>query len=71
MPTMHLAGYHVPPSDVLEVARLVDDHELAHRLETAYGTGARILALETVERSRFSAPSTTRRPRPSRSSALS
>ena len=50
MPTMHLAGYHVPPSDVLEVARLVDDHELAHRLETAYGTGARILALETVER---------------------
>jgi hypothetical protein len=47
---MYLAGYPVPPNDVLELARLVDDPALADRLETAYGNGARILALEITER---------------------
>ena len=50
MPKMHIAGYPVPPSDVLELARLVDDPELAGRLEAAYGRGARILALDIDER---------------------
>jgi len=47
---MYLAGLPVPPSDVLELARLMDDPDLADRLETAYGRGARILALEVDER---------------------
>ena len=47
---------HVPlrPSDPrhrrIELARLIDDQALAERLETAYGNGARILALEIQER---------------------
>jgi hypothetical protein len=49
-PAMYLAGLPVPPSDVLELARLMDDPDLADRLETAYGRGARILALEVDER---------------------
>ena len=44
------AGLPIPGPDVLELARLVDDQALAERLETAYGNGARILALEIQER---------------------
>ena len=51
MPAMYLAGLPIPGSDVLELARLVDDTRLAERLETAYGNGARILALD-VSRAR-------------------
>lgn len=47
---MHLAGLPVPPADVLELARLVDDPRLAEKPETAYGKGARILALDVPER---------------------
>ena len=50
MPAMYLAGLPIPGTDVLELARLVDDTRLADRLETAYGNGARILALEIAER---------------------
>lgn len=37
-------------SDLLELARLVDNPELADRLQRAYGRGARILALEIADR---------------------
>ena len=50
MPAMYLAGLPIPGPDVLELARLLDDQALAERLETAYGNGARILALEIDER---------------------
>jgi len=47
---MYLAGLPIPGPDVLELARLIDDQVLAEKLETAYGRGARILALEIQER---------------------
>ena len=50
MPAMYLAGLPIPGTDVLELARLIDDQALAERLETVYGNGARILALEIQER---------------------
>ena len=50
MPAMYLAGLPTPGTDVLELARLIDDRALAERLETAYGNGASILALEIQER---------------------
>ncbi len=50
MPAMYLAGLPIPGPDVLEIACLVNDRALAEKLETAYGRGARILALETDER---------------------
>ena len=50
MPAMYLAGLPIPGPDVLELARLVNDSRLAERLETAYGDGARILALGIQER---------------------
>jgi hypothetical protein len=50
MPAMYLAGLPIPASDVLQLARLVDEPEPANRLESAYGRGARILALEIEER---------------------
>ena len=50
VPAMYLAGLPIPGRDVLELARLVNDARLAERLETAYGNGARILALEIQER---------------------
>lgn len=50
MPAMYLAGLPIPGSDVLELARLVDDPALVGRLETAFGRGARIFALEIDER---------------------
>ena len=50
MPAMYLAGLPIPGPDVLELARLIDDQVLAEKLETAYGRGARILALEIQER---------------------
>jgi len=45
-----LAGFPIPGPDVLELARPIDDTRLAERLETAYGKGARILALDVPER---------------------
>ena len=50
MPAMYLARLPIAGTDVLELARLIDDQALAERLETAYGNGARILALEIQER---------------------
>ena len=50
MPAMYLAGLPIPGPDVLELARLIDDQALTEKLETAYGRGARILALEIHER---------------------
>ena len=50
MAAMYLAGLPIPGTDVLELARLIDDQALAERLEAAYGNGARILALEIQER---------------------
>lgn len=47
---MYLAGLPIPGPDVLELARLIDDQALTEKLETAYGRGARILALEIHER---------------------
>jgi hypothetical protein len=47
---MFLAGYPVPPTDVLELARLVNDPDLADRLERAYGDNIRALALDIAER---------------------
>lgn len=47
---MYLAALPIPGPDVLEFARLVDDQAVAERLETAYGSGARIRALEIQER---------------------
>ena len=63
MPAMYLAGLPIPGPDVLELARLVDDQALAERLETAYGNGARILALEIQSGNRSSARWTTRQAR--------
>ena len=51
MPAMYLAGLPIPGSDVLELARLVDDPDLADRLETAYGSETKVLALTIPERS--------------------
>jgi|EndMetStandDraft_5_1072996.scaffolds.fasta_scaffold6899245_1 hypothetical protein len=34
MPAIYLAGHPVPGSDVLNLARLVDDPELADRLDS-------------------------------------
>lgn len=50
MLSMFIAGLPIPGADVLELARLLDDQPLADRLETAYGNGARVLALEIDER---------------------
>ncbi len=43
---MYLAGLPIPGPDVLELARLIDDQVRAEKLETAYGRGARIRALD-------------------------
>jgi hypothetical protein len=51
MPTpMFIAGYPVPPSDVLELARLLGDDPLADRLESAYGRDVRVFGLDIAER---------------------
>jgi len=47
---MHLAGVPIRDDAVLELARLVDDPDLAAKLEGAYRRGAKILALEIPER---------------------
>jgi hypothetical protein len=50
MPAMFLAGLPVRDDLILELARLVDDPQLADRLERAYGDRIRILALDIAER---------------------
>ncbi len=50
MATIFLAGYPIPDRDVLELARLVGDPDLANRLEGAYSREARIVALEINDR---------------------
>jgi len=47
---VHLAGVPVTDDAVLELARLVDDPDLADRLETAYARTTRVLALTIPER---------------------
>ena len=47
---MNLAGVPVTDEAVLELARLVDDAELADRLETAYSRMTRVLPLTIPER---------------------
>jgi hypothetical protein len=47
---MFLAGIHVRDELILELARLVDDNELANRLEDCYGRGVKVLGLEIAER---------------------
>jgi hypothetical protein len=47
---MHLAGIPIRDDSVLELARLVDDPDLADRLETAYGSMTKVLALTILER---------------------
>ena len=47
---MQLAGVPVRDQAVLELARLVDDPDLADRLETAYGRETKVLALTIPER---------------------
>jgi hypothetical protein len=47
---MHLAGVPVRDELVLELARLVDDEELANKLERAYGREVKVLALDIPER---------------------
>jgi hypothetical protein len=72
MPPMYLAGLPISGTDVLELARLVDDPELAGRLETAYGREARILAPRSTSASRSCVPSRTAgRPPPSANFAAS
>ena len=45
-----LAGIPVRDDDVLELARLVDDPELAAKLEDAFGRTVKVLALTISER---------------------
>jgi hypothetical protein len=45
-----LAGFNVPDSDILQLARLVNDPHLAERLESAYGRQVRVFALDIPER---------------------
>jgi hypothetical protein len=48
--TMWLAGIPVRDDLILELARIVDDSELAARLERAYRNEIRILGLDVPER---------------------
>jgi hypothetical protein len=47
---MMLCGLPVRDDAVLELARLVDDEELAGRLERAYGDNLKLLALSFSDR---------------------
>jgi len=47
---MHLAGIPVRDELILELARMVDDPELADRLESAYGREVKVLGLDIPER---------------------
>ena len=48
--TIYLAGIPVQDEAVLALARLVDDPELAERLESAYGRETKMLALTISKR---------------------
>ena len=47
---MFVAGIPVQDELILELARLVDDSELAERLENAYGRDVKILGITIPER---------------------
>jgi len=47
---MYLAGIPVRPELILELARLVDDAELADKFESAYGREVKVLGLDIPER---------------------
>ena len=65
---MFVAGIYVRDEAILELARLVDDPELAARLDENYSRGTKVLAL-TPNARRSSRRSKTRR-RTSQSSAV-
>ena len=46
---MFIAGYPIPDRDVLALARLVQDPDLAERLESAYGRHVRVFGLDIPE----------------------
>jgi len=48
--TIHLAGIPIRDDAILELARLVDDPDLADKLEAAHRSEVKILALEITER---------------------
>jgi hypothetical protein len=48
--TIYLAGIPIRDEAILELARLVDDPNLAGKLEDAYRRDVKILALEITER---------------------
>jgi len=48
--TIHLAGIPIRDDAILELARLVDDPDLADKLESAHRREVKILALEIRER---------------------
>jgi hypothetical protein len=47
---MFVAGSPIPGPEVLELARRVNDPDLANRLEQAHGRGVRVFALDVLER---------------------
>ena len=47
---MMLAGIHVRDEAILELARLVDEPDLASKLEANYSRGTKVLALTIPER---------------------
>jgi hypothetical protein len=47
---VHLAGIPVRDDLILELTRLVDDDDLAGRLEDCYRREVKVMALEIVER---------------------
>lgn len=47
---VYLAGIPVRDDLILELARLIDDQELADKFETAYGREVKVLALDIPER---------------------
>ena len=51
---MFLAGIPIRDDLILELARLVDDPELAERLEDAWGRDVKLLALSIAERETIS-----------------
>lgn len=48
--SMFIAGYPIPGPDVLELARLVTDPELAERLKARTAERSRVFALDIPER---------------------
>jgi hypothetical protein len=62
---MQLAGIPIRDDLILELARLVDDPELANKLEDAYRREVKVLALTIPERARRSSSASRMRPKSS------